>query len=117
MGNGRLAESFHGLWKGDRCDRIPSLFLTGPWVETGQRMIASNLAVDAGIFNDTADAFSFIDYPIPASTAAHLSARFTYVSPAGSPRKRNAKTAAHVGRGGYFQDSRTAAAPDVNSAP
>jgi len=79
-------------------------------------MIASNLAVDAGIFNDTADVFSFIDYPIAASTAAHLSARFTYVSPAGSLRKRNAKTAAHVVDGGYFENSGTATALDVLSA-
>jgi len=116
MGNDRLAEPFDALWKGERAYRIPSLLLNATWVETGQRMIASNLAVDAGIFNDTADVFSFIDYPIPASTAAHLSARFTYVSPAGSLRKRNAKTAAHVVDGGYFENSGTATALDVISA-
>jgi len=117
MGNERLAEPFDGLWKGERAHRIPSLFLNGTWVETGKRMIASNLAVDAGIFNDTADVFSFIDYPIAASTAAHLSARFTYVSPAGSLRKRNEKEiAAHVVDGGYFENSGTATALDVLAA-
>jgi hypothetical protein len=117
MGNERLAEPFDGLWKGERAHRIPSLFLNGTWVETGKRMIASNLAVDVGIFNDTADVFSFIDYPIAASTAAHLSARFTYVSPAGSLRKRNEKeTAAHVVDGGYFENSGTATALDVLAA-
>jgi len=117
MGNDRLAEPFDGLWKGDRTHRIPSLFLNGTWVETGKRMLASNLAVDVGIFNDTADVFSFIDYPIAASTAAHLSARFTYVSPAGSLRKRNEKeTAAHVVDGGYFENSGTATALDVLAA-
>src|SRR3989475_3793747 len=117
MGNERLAEPFDGLWKGDRAHRIPSLFLNGTWVETGKRMIASNLAVEPGIFNDTADVFSFIDYPIPASTAAHLSARFTYVSPAGSLRKRSEKEiAAHVVDGAYFENSGTATALDVLSA-
>ncbi|TMH77845.1 MAG: hypothetical protein E6H49_15810 [Betaproteobacteria bacterium] len=117
MGNDRLAEPFDALWKGDRAWRIPSLLLNATWVETGKRMIASNLAVDAGIFNDTADVFSFIDYPIPASTAAHLSARFTYVSPAGSLRKRSEKEiAAHVVDGGYFENSGTATALDVLSA-
>jgi len=117
MGNDRLAEPFDGLWRGDRAHRIPSLFLNATWVETGKRMIASNLAVDPGIFNDTADVFSFIDYPIAASTAAHLSARFTYVSPAGSLRRRSEKeTAAHVVDGGYFENSGTATALDVLSA-
>lgn len=117
MGNDRLAESFDELWKGDRAHRIPSLFLNGTWVETGKRMIASNLAIDAGVFNDTADVFSFIDYPVPASTAAHLSARFTYVSPAGSLRKRaEKKTAAHIVDGGYFENSGTTTALDVLSA-
>jgi len=117
MGNDRLAEPFDALWKGDRAYRIPSLLLNATWVETGKRMIASNLAVDAGIFNDTADVFSFIDYPIPASTAAHLSARFTYVSPAGSLRKRSGKEiAAHVVDGAYFENSGTATALDVLSA-
>jgi hypothetical protein len=117
MGNDRLAEPFDALWKGERAYRVPSLLLNATWVETGKRMIASNLAVDAGIFNDTADVFSFIDYPIPASTAAHLSARFTYVSPAGSLRKRGEKAiAAHVVDGGYFENSGTATALDVLSA-
>src|SRR5256885_6108484 len=73
MGNDRLAEPFDELWKGERAHRIPSLLLNGTWGETGKRMIPSNLAVNAGIFNDTADAFSFIDYPVAASTARHLS--------------------------------------------
>ncbi len=117
MGNDRLAEPFGALWEGDREHRIPSLLLNATWVETGKRMIASNLAVDPGTFNDTADVFSFIDYPIAVSTAAHLSARFTYVSPAGSLRKRSEKeTAAHVVDGGYFENSGTATALDVLSA-
>jgi len=117
MGNDRLAEPFDALWKGERAHRIPSLLLNGTWVETGKRMIASNLAVDASIFNDTADVFAFIDYPVPASTAAHLSARFTYVSPAGSLRKRSEKEiAAHVVDGAYFENSGTATALDLLSA-
>ena len=117
MGNDRLAEPFDALWKGERAHRIPSLLLNGTWVETGKRMIASNLAVDAGVFNDTADVSAFIDYPVPASTAAHLSARFTYVSPAGSLRKRSEREiAAHVVDGAYFENSGTATALDVLSA-
>jgi len=117
MGNDRMAESFDGLWEGDRAHRIPSLLLNGTWVETGKRMIASNLAVEPGIFNDTADFSSFVDYPIAASTAAHLSARFTYVSPAGSLRKRSEKeTAAHIVDGAYFENSGTATALDVLAA-
>src|SRR5438046_2609654 len=113
----RLAEPFDALWKGERAHRIPSLLLNGTWVETGKRMIASNLAVDAGVFNDTADVSAFIDYPVPASTAAHLSARFTYVSPAGSLRKRSEREiAAHVVDGAYFENSGTATALDVLSA-
>src|SRR6266853_6051329 len=52
-----------------------------------------------------------------ASTSAHLSARFTYVSPAGSLRKRSEKeVTAHIVDGAYFETSGTATALDVLSA-
>src|SRR5437763_8070781 len=51
-----------------------------------------------------------------SSTAAHLSARFTYVSPAGSLRKRSEKEiAAHVVDGAYFENSGTATALEIRS--
>jgi len=52
------------------------------WVETGKRMIASNLAVDAGIFT-TPPTSSPHRLPDCGEHRGTLSARFTYVSPAG----------------------------------
>src|SRR5439155_10310858 len=46
---------------------------------------------------------------VPLSTAAHMSARFTYVSPAG----RFATDGTHVVDGGYFENSGAATALDI----
>src|ERR1051325_10644881 len=46
---------------------------------------------------------------VPLSTAAHMSARFTYVSPAG----RFDPDGTHVVDGGYFENSGAATALDI----
>jgi len=49
----------------------PVALLNATWWRRQADYRESNLPVDAGIFNDTADVFSFHRLPIPASTAAH----------------------------------------------
>jgi hypothetical protein len=89
-------------------------------VEFGNRIIQSSLIIDEN-FLDTEDAaeklFSNEEHPTPRdllkdvrlSTAAHMSARFTYVSPAGRYRTDGS----HVVDGGYFENSGATTALDI----
>jgi predicted acylesterase/phospholipase RssA len=78
---------------------LPVLLLNATRVETGTRVIASNASTRqpfGAVFPDATDAFTLADAQLPASAAAHLSARFPYVSPAAAFEK------GHVVDGGYF---------------
>ena len=103
-----MSEPFDRLWQGQE-RWMPTLLLNATWVETGKRLIASNIRVAAGRrredFVDVEDANAFFaPRSLPLSTAAHMSARFTYVSPAGTLVK-DGKTHGHVVDGGYFENS------------
>lgn len=123
LGNDRFREPFFDLWTKNR-GYVPALFLNGTSVETGNRIIVSNVIVDETNFLDAEDATrkllpeseqpdeakrrnAIVDLPL--STAAHFSARFTYVSPAG----RFASDGTHVVDGGYFENSGAATALDI----
>lgn len=123
----RLAEPLRSLWKrtgtptSGETRRLPALFLNGTSVETGQRIIVSNLKITSGERGEFADALDLranlrrpgstpdpdaVDLPL--STAAHLSARFTYVSPAG-----RLPAGGHVVDGGYFENSGATTALEI----
>jgi hypothetical protein len=90
---------FRSLWDGKR--HLPALLLNGTHVETGKRVITSHLDV-AGrpdAFLNAYDFYKFTDNEIRPSTAAHNSARFTYVSPAST-----LKDGTHLVDGGYFEN-------------
>ncbi|HEV7506678.1 MAG TPA: hypothetical protein VGS07_17420 [Thermoanaerobaculia bacterium] len=102
----------------DRADvLLPSLFLNSTSVERGNRVIASNCDLRDGQIPDAADLFATLGRDLRLSTAAHNSARFTYVSPAGSVHEpkgeRNGKLLEHVVDGGYFENSGAATAADI----
>ncbi|MBA3830588.1 MAG: patatin-like phospholipase family protein [Chthoniobacterales bacterium] len=116
----RLAEPFLDLWQKKSVDYVPALFLNGTSVEVGNRLIASNLLIDNNFLDaeDAADKLSpekqhderrHPQIDVPLSTAAHNSARFTYVSPAG----RFDEDGTHVVDGGYFENSGAATALDI----
>jgi hypothetical protein len=89
----------------------PALLLNATHQETGRRVIASNLKIEKDTFLDSFDELELLDSDMRASTVAHNSARFTYVSPAG-------KLVPHIGPdlstkvanrgyvidGGYFEN-------------
>lgn len=115
----RFGENMMTLWQDAGPHRwLPALFLNGTCVELGDRVIASNLYVAdpydgafsyGGEFIDAQGADSEQAYlPMRLSTAAHLSARFTYVSPAG-----RLKSGRRVVDGGYFENSGAATAWDI----
>ena len=92
---------FRSLWPDGRF--VPALLLNGTHVESGKRVIASNLdiAAESKVFRDAYDLYALLPpaSEIRPSTAAHTSARFTYVSPAGT-----LADGTHLVDGGYFEN-------------
>jgi len=87
----------------------PALLLNATHQKTGRRVIASHLKAQRHVFLDAFDAHALLQADMPASTAAHNSARFTYVSPAGKLVGRAAgggseQLFGHVLDGGYFEN-------------
>jgi Patatin-like phospholipase len=111
----RFAEPFFSLWKSHQ-RYVPALFLNATSVENGNRVIASNIQISAD--PDQKEEFlgaeDLVDkikpaVDMPLSTAAHLSARFTYVSPAA----RFKSDGTHAVDGGYFENSGATTALDI----
>lgn len=103
---------FQGLYSGIGGTRLPSLLLNTTLVGSGQRAVFSNLALDG--------LPQVVDLLDPAydlggvrtSAAAGASARFTYLSPAGSVPLADG-TALRLVDGGYFENSGTATLADL----
>src|SRR5258708_2860084 len=109
--------SFTSLWNGTNVP-LPALLLHGVHVATGNRIVTSNLRVSDIPLADTYAVFhDMLEIDIPLSTAVHNSARFTYVSPAGTLRQGG--TGAVRGRvvdGGYFENFGAATALETLNA-
>ncbi|NML62184.1 hypothetical protein HHL21_14080 [Massilia sp. RP-1-19] len=56
VGSDRLAQRFDRLWEGPAGLKVPSLLLNATVVDGGNRIIASNIAID-GSFPDAFDAY------------------------------------------------------------
>ncbi|MGH7616247.1 MAG: hypothetical protein ACREPM_03385 [Gemmatimonadaceae bacterium] len=83
---------------------IPALLLNSTHVETGRRYIAATVRIDAA-FPDAKDVLEVLQHDVRLSTAAHNSARFTYVSPAGHLESGDGSEYGRVVDGGYFENS------------
>ena len=81
---------------------VPSLFLNTTHVETGKRYIIAPLRPG---MHDSQDLLALTGSDMPLSTAAHNSARFTYVSPPGRIQRGDTIELGHVVDGGYFENS------------
>ena len=112
----RMAQPFTDLWNDDRGNQLPLLFLNSTVVESGRRAIVAPVKVDDKNFRDALDAVDVIQQPMPLSTAAHLSARFTYVSPAGSVEDEHHRMLLHLVDGGYFENGGISTAKEVGDA-
>ena len=106
----RFAEGFRSLWK-EGNPYVPTLFLNATSVERGNRVIASNIQINSDEFLASDDLMTKIvpATDVPLSTAAHLSARFTYVSPAA----RFVSDNSHAVDGGYFENSGATTGVDI----
>jgi hypothetical protein len=136
-GNDQFARGFDSLYAGSEF-QVPLLFFNTTVVETGQQMIVHPLDLydrpaskdelargDPCILGDTLkpfpctfadalDSVKVVGDQLPLSTAVHLSARFTFLSPAGTIRRvdlagQQGVTAEQewirVVDGGYFENS------------
>lgn len=105
--------SFLSLW--DK-NTVPSLFINTTQVENGYPVVLSNIRFDAGQDKNVTN--GKLDFPrdfyadilkepsldVPLSTASLLSARFPFVSPAGTLEEKNGGTISLVD-GGYFDNT------------
>lgn len=97
-------------------DSIPPLFLNTTQVENGYPVVLSNIRINEGLSSaDNPDNFHlprefYTDLlgtsskDVPLSTASLLSARFPYVSPAGTLKEKNNSIISLVD-GGYFDNT------------
>jgi heme exporter protein D len=66
----------------------PILLLNATHEESGKRIITSHILIERNVFVDALDALHVLESDVRASTAAHNSARFSYISPAGNLGRR-----------------------------
>jgi hypothetical protein len=94
---------------------VPALFLNSTQVETGLRAVWSPVRFDGARVPDLIDALDALSdgrppVTVSLATAAHASARFPYVSPAGRI------PGSHLVDGGYFENSGAATGLHLLSA-
>jgi hypothetical protein len=112
-----FGKPFASFWR--KHPDLPRLFLNGTVVETGQRAVVSyptlTLPVLPNPVPDAVDVERSLGR-VSLVQALHLSARFTYVSPAGlfepKPPMQGMKKV-HVVDGGYFENSGAGTAEDI----
>ncbi len=78
----------------------PILLLNATHEQTGKRIITGHVLIERNVFIDSLDALHVLSKDVRASTAAHNSARFTYISPAGDLGDKHGS----VIDGGYFEN-------------
>ena len=103
--------------------RRPHVFLTVTRVETGERWIQSDVAIDTRNFPAACDVLDMLNSDIRLSTAAHNSSRFPYTNPVGDLYGRacirtlkadeDIRLRARLQDGGYFDDSASSTSADI----
>jgi hypothetical protein len=114
VGTDRLSRPFRALREGPGGARLPHLLLNTTCTETGRRFVVSDLRAAPRI-GDVGDALDVVGSDVPLSTAAHMSARFPYVSPGGRVLA-HPDLCGHFVDGGYFENSGTATLLDLIQA-
>jgi heme exporter protein D len=88
---GLLERPFLSLFPYDRDKAAPwrpILLLNATHEESGKRIITSHVLIERNVFVDALDGLHVLESDVRASTAAHNSARFSYISPAGNLGRR-----------------------------
>ena len=106
---------FRALWTEPPPFAVPPLYLNSTVVETGQRLIVAPVRIGEPAFSEALSSEQILGPELALSTAVHNSARFTYVSPAGTVRwDEEAPTKwLRLVDGGYFENSGAVTAGEV----
>ena len=99
----------------------PALLLNGTHVQTGQRLLRAPFTWPITLADDPSDVempevtdlTTLLGADVRLATAAHDSARFAFVSPAGRLLSWEGRDFGHVVDGGYFENSGAATLRDV----
>ncbi|HTP50556.1 MAG TPA: hypothetical protein VMK42_07660 [Anaeromyxobacteraceae bacterium] len=110
-GSTAFSEPATRLWSHGPLGQVPAVLLNATSVEEGRRFIVSPAFQTAHLFEDATDGLASLGADVPLSTAAHLSARFPYISPLG-----RVEGFGHVADGGYFENSGAATLLDLLNA-
>jgi|GEM_PF-1862597 len=121
-----LRRGFLALYRGGLApSTVPALFLNTTHVESGKRYITTPLTRGDSTpplggrqqtMHDSQDLLELMRSDLPLSTAAHNSARFTYVSPPGRIQRGDTIEYGHVVDGGYFENSGLATLREILDA-
>jgi hypothetical protein len=113
VGDSTLSSAYLSFYRDPSAVReVPLLLLNTTHVETGRRYVTAPFN-DEGVFLDSRTIHHALGADMRLSTAAHNSARFTYVSPAGRLERRDGVSYGAVVDGGYFESSALATLGDV----
>jgi hypothetical protein len=82
---------------------LPALLLNGTHVASGKRIITSTFKIENSAFLDAFDFFDLVKGDVGIATAVLNSARFSYVTPAGTMR-RDGEHNGLIVDGGYFEN-------------
>lgn len=88
-------------------EHLPYLLLNATRVENGKLAVASDIRIAPDAFPDSEDQLSMLGRDMRLSTAAHNSARFTYVNAVGTMMDEEDKVIGHLADGGYADNSGT----------
>jgi hypothetical protein len=121
---GAFAQPFRPFLANAGTARRPVLLLNGTSVNTGQRLITSNIEIDDVSFPDAIDFLNpdavdlrkqpdrTVPPPVRVSTAANNAARFPYIEPGGAYYGKD-HVRDYVVDGGYFENFGAATADDL----
>ncbi|MFP4002791.1 MAG: patatin-like phospholipase family protein [Alphaproteobacteria bacterium] len=123
--HGRLADGFTAQWREARRrgDWLPALLLNGTLREDGKRVVTSHLQMRGEFLPSTYDFFDLHCGPadngkrryrdVPVISAIMNSARFPYITPAGTMRNCHQPGINHILDGGYFENFGAVTALDL----
>jgi hypothetical protein len=123
---GLFRNSFLSLWPAPNNTWQPNLLLVGAIQENGRRIITSNIDLvdrpnNRAWIPNSFDYFGVTNRPIRTSTAVMNSARFPWISPAGSfygidTTKNERILRGHIVDGGYYETSGAETSVDLSHA-
>lgn len=108
-----LDSSIQILYNKNSNINVPNLFLNTTNVESGKKMIISNLILDKDVFKNDIDFGSICTKSISLKTAGLLSARFPVVSPSALIKLDNNNNWGRILDGGFFDNSGLLTAIDI----